>query len=69
MITPGIELFTAIDECLAEGLGVSCVEVRSKKGVDGGTPRVVRVKRRENAAELLFAFFQCAPNPDCSEDK
>lgn len=68
MITPGIDLFDAIDACLIDGAFVSCTEIRSKKGVDGGSPRVVHMRKNGNAIELLFAFFQCSPE-NGSEDK
>ena len=70
MITPGLDLQIAQDACRKEGLSVTCTEVRSKKGVENGTPRVICIRRNsenENAAELLYAFFQCAPNPESTE--
>lgn len=62
MITSGLELFHAVNTLMDEGVSVSCVEVRSKKGVQDGIPIVICVRRHGLTAELLFSFFRCPPS-------
>ncbi len=61
MITSGVELFHAVNTLMDEGVSVSCVEVRSKKGVQDGMPIVICVRRNGSTVELLFSFFAVHP--------
>ena len=54
----GYELSRAVELLEAQGYTVSCVETRSRKGVDGSEKRVVRQRIREGPAELVFAVFK-----------
>lgn len=64
MITPGTDLFSAIEALQKSGVSVLCTEVRSKKGVEGGVPRLLRAVRLDSYYELLFSYFKCEP---CAE--
>lgn len=60
----GLPLEQAIEILSQEGIQVTCVEVRSRKGVaDGTQSRVVRQTNLDaNHASLLYAVFRTKPN-------
>ncbi len=53
----GYELAHAIELLEAEGYTVTCVETRSRKGVEGNEARVVRERISHGQAELVYAVF------------
>ena len=53
----GLRLEEAITLLEAEGRKVSCIEVRSKKGVpDGSDKRVIRVRTGDTADTVYLAY-------------
>ena len=55
----GFELSSAARLLEAEGMSVSLVETRSRKGVDGNEKRVVRARQTgDSAVELTWALFK-----------
>lgn len=60
----GLPLDLAKELLLREGISVTCLEARSKKGVPDGTDtRVIRqIMLKENHASLLYAVFRTEPN-------
>ncbi len=59
----GLPLEQAKALLAAQGVVCSALEVRSKKGIAGGTDaRIVRqIMRGEGRAELLYALFRTEP--------
>jgi len=60
----GLPLELAREILLGEGVSVTCLEARSRKGVPDGTDaRVIRqTVLDENHASLLYAVFRTEPN-------
>jgi hypothetical protein len=60
----GLPLEQATQLLSKEGIQVTCVEVRSRKGVPDGTQlRVIRQTNLDaNHASLLYAVFRTKPN-------
>jgi len=61
----GYPLDVSVEALEREGFSVRCVEVRSKKGVCGGEPRVIRQRETgevedggKPVAELAYAIFK-----------
>lgn len=54
----GYELSRAVELLEAQGYRVSCVETRSRKGVDGSETRVIRQRIADGQAELVWAVFK-----------
>lgn len=54
----GYELSRAVELLEAQGYRVSCVETRSRKGVDGSEKRVIRQRIADGQAELVWAVFK-----------
>jgi len=54
----GYELERARALLEAEGYSVSCVETRSRKGIEGNEARVVRQREANGAVELTYSIFK-----------
>jgi len=55
----GLELNKAIELLAREGVGVTCVETASRKGLAGNEKRVVRQRPTGgNSVELVYAVFR-----------
>lgn len=54
----GMELNKAVLKLNEEGYEVRVKETRSKKGVEGGIPMVVRQRELGSAVELVYAVFK-----------
>ena len=54
----GLELSRAAALLEAAGARVETVEVRSRKGVEGDSARVIRQRQRGEVVELCYAVFK-----------